>query len=110
LHRLEGELDVWSDVVDPGVPGFPGQLEGEVYRGASAQFAGVVRRDRVRAIATYPDGSTCTFRLKLAFGLGQRRPNRFVCNSPAGEVIAEGRVDLQGIRLRGCRRQRRSAY
>lgn len=110
LRRLEGKLDVSSDVVDPGVPGFPGQLKGEVYKGASAQFAGDVRRDRVRAVATYPDGSTCTFRLKLAFGFGRPRRNAFVCSNPAGDVIAEGRVDVQLIRLRGCRRPRRPGY
>jgi hypothetical protein len=107
LRRLDGRLDVWSDVVDPGVPGFPGELEGEVYWGASAQFAGSVRRDRVRAVATYPDGSECAFRLKVAFGFGGPVPNRFVCRDPAGTVSAGGRVDLQGIRLQGCRRERR---
>ena len=106
LRRLEGELDVHSDAVDPGVPGFPGRLDGDVYVGTPARFAGVVRHDRVRGTATYPDGSTCRFSMKLAFG--RRRANTFVCNDATGDPIAEGRIDLQGIRLRGCRRPRRS--
>jgi len=102
LDRLDGALAAWSDVVHPGVPGFPGRLDGEVYVGTSGRFAGAVTRRRVRGVATYPDGSRCEFRLRLAFGL---RRDRFSCSSPTGETIAEGRVDVQGMRLRGCRRR-----
>jgi hypothetical protein len=109
LRRLDGRLEVHADVVDPGVPGFPGELRDGVYFGDSAQLTGTVRRNKVRVLATYPDGSQCNFRLTLAFGLGRARPNAFVCRNAAGEVIADGGVDLQGVRLQGCRRGRRSS-
>jgi hypothetical protein len=102
LRRLDGTLEAWSDAIDPGIPGFPGTLAGEVYRGASAAFRGAVRSDRLYGLATYPDGRTCEFRVKLAFGLGRGRPNRFVCRSASGATLASGRIDLQGARLRGC--------
>ena len=107
LRRLDGELAVFSDAVDPGVPGFPGTFDGSVYVGESATFAGRVKRNRLQGRATYADGSTCGFRLELEFGLGEPKANRFLCRDGTGAVIAEGAVDLQGIRLLGCRAGRR---
>ena len=107
LRRLDGELAVFSDAEDPGVPGFPGTFDGTVFVGESGSFAGRVHRDRVQGRATWADGSTCGFRLKIAFGLGGSKPNRFLCRDAAGVVTAEGTVDVQGIRLLGCRAGKR---
>jgi hypothetical protein len=104
LRRLDGELAVFSDAEAPGVPGFPGTFEDPVFVGERATFAGFVRRGRLRGRATWPDGSTCDYRLTIAFGLGGTRPNRFVCRDGTGTTTAAGPVDVQGIRLRGCRR------
>jgi hypothetical protein len=106
LRRLDGRLEVFADVEDPGVPGFPGTFDGTVYVGESARFRGVVRRERVRGVAEYADGRRCTFRMRLAFGLGGPRPNAFSCRDAEGRVLAEGALDLQGIRLFGCIRGR----
>jgi hypothetical protein len=103
LGRLRGRLDAWSDAVDPGVPGFPGQARDDVYRGRSARFRGTADAARVQGVATYADGSTCDFATALGFGLGGATPNAFVCRDATGVVVAQGAVDLQGIRLRGCR-------
>jgi hypothetical protein len=107
LGRLDGELAVFSDAEDPGVPGFPGTFDGSVFIGESASFSGRVHRNRLQGRATYADGSTCGFRLEIAFGLGGSKPNRFLCRDGTGAVTAEGGVDVQGIRLLGCRQGRR---
>jgi hypothetical protein len=104
VGRLVGRLKVRSDVVDPGVPGFPGELRDDVYFGESGRFRGTARDDQIEAVASYPDGSSCDFAVTIAFGLGGANPNTFVCRDPAGNVVAQGGVDVQGIRLRGCRR------
>jgi hypothetical protein len=105
LRRLDGALEAWSDAPDPAVPGFPGRREGESFVGEPGSVGGTVRRGRVRAVARYADGATCRFRATLAFGFGGARPNRFACLDASGAVISQGRLDLQGIRLRGCRRR-----
>ena len=107
LRRLEGELAVFSDSNDPGVPGFPGTFDGTVFIGESGRFTGRAHRDRVQGRATWPDGSTCGFRLTIEFGLGSPKPNRFLCRDASGAVTAQGAVDVQGIRLLGCRVGRR---
>ena len=101
---LDGRLTVWARVVDPGVPGFPGEVRDAVYFGKSARFRGVVLANRIHAVASYRDGSSCDFAVTIDFGLGGENPNAFVCRDPAGNVVAQGGIDLQGIRLRGCRR------
>jgi hypothetical protein len=109
LGRLRGRLKVWSETIDPGVPGFPGQARDDIYRGRSARFRGSADADRVQGVATYPDGSTCDFAMTLEFGLGGTTPNAFMCRDANGVVVAQGAVDLQLIRLRGCRPPTRSA-
>jgi hypothetical protein len=104
LGRLDGRLEVRSDVADPGVPGFPGELRDGFYFGEPGRFRGSVRENRLQGVASYPDGSRCHFAVTIAFGLGGAELNAFVCNDPAGDLVAWGGVDLQGIRLRGCRR------
>ena len=109
LGRLRGRLDVWSEAVDPGVPGFPGRARDGIYRGRSARFRGTVDADRVQGTATYTDGSTCDFAMTLGFGLGGATPNAFVCRDATGVVVAQGALNLQVIRLLGCRLPARSA-
>jgi hypothetical protein len=109
LGRLVGRLEVWSDAIDPGVPGFPGELRDDVYFGDSAALNGSIQGDRIQIGASYDDGSTCEFALTLGFHVAPER-NSFVCRDPAGDVVAQGAVDLQGIRLRGCRRRAPRGY
>jgi hypothetical protein len=109
LGRLVGRLRVRSDVVDPGVPGFPGELRDGFYFGETARFDGSVEDDHVQAVASYDDGSSCEFALTLGFEVVPE-DNSFVCRDPADNVVAQGAVDVQGIRLRGCKKRARARY
>lgn len=109
LGRLVGRLRVWSDAGDPGVPGFPGELRDGLYFGETARFDGSIEGDRVQAVASYDDGSTCEFALTVGFDV-LPETNSFVCRDPAGTVVAQGAVDVQGIRLKGCKQPSRSRY
>src|SRR5207244_13435066 len=76
--------------------------------GGPAQFCGVVRNDRLTGVARYPDGATCEFSATIAFGIGEPEPNMFTCRKPSGEVMSEGVLRVQLIRLKGCQRGPRS--
>jgi hypothetical protein len=77
--------------------------------GAKARFSGTVADDRLTGVARYHDGATCEFDATIAFGLGEGKPNTFVCRPPSGEVMSQGPLRVQIIRLTGCtRRARRS--
>jgi hypothetical protein len=104
---VRGTIAVWADYTypRPHVPGLPPECAAEdptQCAGAEAQLDGRVTRRRFRGTATYADGSTCTFRAGLEFGLGGGRPNSYVCRGPAGAVLARGPLRVQGIRLVGC--------
>lgn len=116
FHRLAGRLEVWSDY-SAGPPSAPGLPEGcdaasenfPICFGAKARFSGTVADDRLTGVARYHDGATCEFDATIAFGLGERKPNTFVCRAPSGEVMAQRPLRVQIIRLKGCtRRARRS--
>src|SRR5439155_25688622 len=76
--------------------------------GERAEFSGVVRNDRLTGVARYPDGATCEFSATIAFGIGEPEPNTFTCRKPSGEVMSEGALRVQLIRLKGCTRRPRS--
>jgi hypothetical protein len=110
LRRLAGPLKVWADYSAgrPVAPGLPEHCDAEdsICFGSKASFCGVVAGDRLTAVARYGDGATCEFGITLSFGFGGTEANAFVCRNPSGEVLSEGAVQLQLIRLRGCRRRR----
>jgi len=81
---------------------------GWILSGERAEFCGVVRNDRLRGVARYPDGATCEFSATIAFGIGEPEPNMFTCRKPSGEVMSEGVLRVQLIRLKGCKRGPRS--
>jgi hypothetical protein len=103
VGRLSGRLKVWSDVRDPGVPGFPGRQSGTVFWGRSARFEGTISGDRFMGVARYRGGARCTFTADLTSGLGGGDPNVFDCRSGSGELLTQGALQVQVIRLSGCR-------
>ena len=117
LRRLRGRLEVWSDYSAglPSAPGLPERCDMAsdnfpICSGEPAQFCGVVRNDRLTGVARYPDGATCEFSATIAFGIGigEPEPNMFTCRKPSGEVMSEGVLRVQLIRLKGCQRGPRS--
>jgi len=114
LHRLEGRLEVWSDYSagPPSAPGLPERCDTAsetipICSGERAEFRGVVRNDRLAGVARYPDGATCEFRATIAFSSGVPKTNAFTCRRPSGEVMSEGALRVQLIRLTGCKRRPR---
>ncbi len=105
--QLDGRLEVRSESLETNVPGFPRTWRDGFYVGTAARFDGSLQGDRLDAVASYRDGSTCSFALTIGFGVNGRDPNAFVCRDAAGAIVAEGFVDVQGIRLRGCKAPRR---
>src|SRR5262249_15330160 len=116
LRRLAAPLEVWSDY-SPGQPSAPGlpprcdpsNEEFPLCSGERARFTGLIRSDRLMGVARYADGASCEFRATIAFGLGGPEPNTFTCRAASGEVMSEGALRLQLIRLTGCKRRPRSA-
>jgi len=115
LRRLRGRLEVWSDYSAglPSAPGLPKRCDTAsdnfpICSGERAEFSGVVRNDRLTGVARYPDGATCEFSATIAFGIGEPEPNTFTCRKPSGEVMSEGALRVQLIRLKGCKRRPRS--
>jgi len=113
LRRLAGRFEVWADysVGPPSAPGLPEQCDAAsedypICAGKPGTFTGAVRNDRLTGVARYPDGATCEFEATLAFGFGEPEPNRFVCRDRSGQVTSEGALQLQLIRLKGCKRAR----
>lgn len=108
--RLDGRLAVWADYTYP-VPTVPGLLaqcdaSDRICSGAEAEFSGTVTGDHLAAVAHYPDGATCDFTADLTFGLGRGRPNGYVCRGPTGDVVSQGGLRVQLLRVLGCRRRR----
>lgn len=102
VGRLSGRLKVWSDARDPAVPGFPGRRWGDVFRGRTARFEGTVVGDRLEGVARYRGGARCTFTADVTWGLGGADPNAFECRNRSGELLAQGALQVQIIRLSGC--------
>jgi hypothetical protein len=116
LHRLAGRLEVWSDYSagPPSAPGLPAGCDAAsenfpVCSGATARFSGTVANDRLTGVARYRDGATCEFEATIAFGLGEGERNTFVCRAPSGEVMSQGALQVQLIRLKGCTRRARGS-
>jgi hypothetical protein len=103
VGRLSGKLKVWSDARDPGVPGFPGRRSGDVFRGRTAHFKGTIVGHRLEGVARYPGGVRCTFTTDVTWGFGDTEPNAFECRSRSGELLTQGTLQVQTIRLSGCR-------
>ncbi len=103
--RLPGVLRVRVDNDDVAlVPGFPGRrCDRYQCSGRNAQFVGEFGGDRLTGTARYRDGATCEFAMDLVPGYGTSVPNGFVCRDPAGQVLSQGALRVQLIRLRGCR-------
>ena len=106
--RLSGRLQVWADYTAgrPEVPGLPGGCDATdgICFGAEAEFRGRVVGDRFHGVARYSDGAQCEFDAVLDFGLGSATPNGYVCRAPSGEVVSEGPLRVQILRLLRCRR------
>ena len=116
LRRLAGRLEVWSDYSagPPSAPGLPERCDPAsenfpLCTGERARFSGMIRNDRLMGVAQYPDGARCEFRASIAFGLGETEPNTFTCRTASGEVMSEGTLRLQLIRLTGCKRRPRAS-
>lgn len=105
--RLGGKLKVFVDKGVPtgGVPGFPARrCRGSVCFGDNARLKGAIDGDQLAAKARYPGGEVCLFHVSLMRGLGTTTlPNHHICRDAAGSLLSEGPLDLQGIRLFGCR-------
>ena len=105
--RLGGKLKVYVDAEVPtaSVPGFPARrCRGSLCFGDNARFLGAVDGDRLLGKARYPNGEVCVFTISLMFGLGDMtEPNHFECRDAPGALLSRGQLDLQGIRLFGCR-------
>ncbi len=106
LGRLDGRLEVWADRRDglPSVPGFPGRCDADFCFGRRGRFSGAVVGDRFTGTARYADGATCDYDGTIAFGTGPPgESNAFTCRTASGEVTSQGALQVQGIRLRGCK-------
>src|SRR5262249_42089970 len=113
LRRLAGRLEVWSDYSagPPSAPGLPARCdpsneEFPLCSGERARFTGLIKNDRLMGLARYADGASCEFRATIAFGLGGTEPNTFTCRAASGEVMSEGALRLQLIRLSAWMRGR----
>ena len=71
-------------------------------------FGGLCLRGETLGRGRYPDRATCEFSATIAFGIGEPEPNTFTCRKPSGEVMSEGALQVQLIRLKGCKRRPRS--
>ena len=116
LGRLRGRLEVWSDYSagPPSAPGLPERCDTAsdnfpICTGERAEFSAVVMNDRLTGVAQYPNGATCEFGATIAFGSGEPQPNTFTCRTPSGEVMSEGALRVQLIRLKGCKRRSRAS-
>jgi hypothetical protein len=116
LRRLAGRLEVWSDYSTgpPSAPGLPERCDPAsenfpLCSGARARFSGVIRNDRLMGVARYADGASCEFKATIAFGVGGTEPNTFTCRTASGEVMSQGALQLQLIRLTGCKRRPRAS-
>ena len=102
--RFAGKLKVYSDVADPGFPGFPARRRtDEVYWGRATRFEGTLVDDRLDGTARYANGEMCEFHMLMLHGVGVGVPNGFLCRAPSGEVLAEGGLQVILMRLHGCR-------
>ena len=104
--RFGGKLKVHVDEGDATatVPGFPPRrCVAETCFGDNARFLGAIADDRLSAKAFYPNGEVCVFHISLKFGLGETEPNHFECRNADSAMLSAGPLDLQGIRLFGCR-------
>ena len=105
--RFGGKLKVHVDEGDPtaAVPGFPPRrCVAETCFGDNARFLGAIEGDLLSAKAYYPNGEVCVFHISLKFGLGETsEPNHFECRNADSALLSAGPLDLQGIRLFGCR-------
>ena len=111
LGVLAGRLRVWADYnfPRPNVPTLPATCRGadRICFGRNARFRGVVVGDHLSGKARYPGGATCDFSATLRFGLGDAAPNSYVCRSPAGDLLSTGPLQVQVLRLFGCKREHR---
>ena len=106
--RLAGRVRVWADytVGRPDVPGLPAACDAAdgICFGADADLRGRVVGDRFHGVARYPDGARCEFGAVLDFGLGATTPNRYACHARSGELMSDGPLRVQLLRLLRCRR------
>ncbi len=109
--QLAGRLEAWADYAAgvPAVPSFPATCtpppdESPFCFNQPARLRARVRRDRLIGRVRYPDGR-CTFNFALAFGTEWAgTPNTFACRDARGAVLSEGALQVQILRVHGCRR------